>query len=126
MSSSSFVVDLEDHLFALFDQHRAHEKLAAYPAYEGMDREVLTAALEEARRVAQDVLAPANRVGDHEGVRFDGQGNVSTPAVFKEAWQVMAEGGWIAVDGPVDVGGMGLPHAIHTITQELFSGAATA
>jgi alkylation response protein AidB-like acyl-CoA dehydrogenase len=82
--------------------------------------------IEEARRVAEDVLAPINKPGDREGAKFDGKGNVTTPKGYKEAWRVCAEGGWIGASAPTEAGGMGLPASIGLFASELFSGAAMA
>lgn len=126
MSTRGYTADLEDIRFVLFQQLDAATRLAGYAPYEAFDQDTYDATVEEAARIAEEVLAPANRAGDEEGVHFDGKGNVTTPAAFKEAWAAISEGGWIGVDASDEVGGIGMPHLMHVITNELFSGAATA
>jgi alkylation response protein AidB-like acyl-CoA dehydrogenase len=124
MSTQSFTVDLTDIQFVLFDQLRIHETLRnAFPDY---DRDTLAAVMEQARDIAEGVLSPINRTGDAAGVGFDGAGNVTVPAGFKEAWDALAQGGWIGVSAPMELGGSGMPHAMHAFTNEVFFGAASA
>ena len=123
MSSTTYSADLNDIRFALFDQHRVHEKMGALAPYAELDREIYEATLEEARRIAEEVLAPINRVGDREGCKLDSEGNVTTPTGNPEAWKVMAEGGWIGTTAPVEHGGGGLPFAIATSISEMFCGS---
>ena len=122
----AYQAPLEDVQFVLFDQLKLAEKIAGVEAFADYDADTLKSILDEAGRVATDVLAPINRVGDIEGVKFDGAGNVTTPDSFNEAWNVIAEGGWIGMDASPDFGGMGLPHALTISSVELFAGAAMA
>jgi alkylation response protein AidB-like acyl-CoA dehydrogenase len=124
VSTTAYTAPFDDMLFVLFDQLGVQSTLAARP--DGLDRDGLTGLLTEARRVAEEVLSPINRVGDAEGVQFDGAGNVTTPATFKEAWSTIAQGGWVGVSAPPEHGGVGLPHVVSSLTTELFFGAATA
>jgi alkylation response protein AidB-like acyl-CoA dehydrogenase len=126
MSSQSFKVDLEDIHFLLFDHLKIHDRYAAIGAFPDFDRDTFASVLDQARVVAEDVLSPVNRISDAEGVQFDGKGNVTTPAAFKDAWSALATGGWIGVSADPAFGGTGLPHAIHGVTNELFFGAASA
>ncbi len=126
MSTMSYRADTSDISFVLFEQLRVQDKLLAYTIFEEHDRETFESVIEEATRLAEGLMSDANRVGDREGVKFDGAGNVSTPDIFKEAWQAIAEGGWIGLASAPELGGSGLPFAIDVCKMELFSGAATA
>ena len=62
------------------------EHIAALPGYEHATPDVVHAILEEANKMARDVLSPINRTGDIEGCRLE-NGVVVTPTGFKEAYQ---------------------------------------
>jgi alkylation response protein AidB-like acyl-CoA dehydrogenase len=89
------------------------------PGFSDLDRDVTGAVLEEAGRVAAEVLAPLNAVGDREGCRME-NGVVRTPQGFKTAFAAMQDGGWTAMDCDPAFGGQGLPYVIHTVAQECF------
>lgn len=126
MSSTSFNTDLRDLHFVLFDQLAADKKLAALPRYADFDREVYEATLAEGKRLAEEVLAPINAPGDREGCHFDGEGNVRTPKGYKEAWNALKEGGWLAVSAPSELGGGGMPFTIAMSLSEMMCGACMA
>lgn len=52
----------------------------------GLDRELIDGVLEEAARYTGEVIAPLNRNSDEEGVTLE-NGNVTTPAGFRDAYQ---------------------------------------
>ena len=126
MSATQFRASMEDIRFVLFEQLDIDEKYKSFERFASFDHDLYLAMLEEARRCAEDVLGPINRSGDRAGVSFDGKGNVTTPAGFKDAWGVMSTGGWVAVDAAPEFGGVGLPHVFGAVANELFSGAAMA
>jgi alkylation response protein AidB-like acyl-CoA dehydrogenase len=106
-----------------------HDLLAAsaqdIPGYDEMDRDFTAAVLEEAGKLATDVLHPLNVVGDTEGCRLE-NGVVRTPAGFKAAFDQVREGGWTALDADPEYGGQGLPYLMHTAVGEILSSANMA
>ena len=126
VSSTTYSADLQDIRFVLFDQLEVDAKLAALPHFHEFDREIYDATLEEAKRIAEEVLGPINRPGDRIGCKLDADGNVTTPPGYKEAWKVYADGGWIGVSAPVEVGGGGMPFALATAISDMTCGACTA
>ena len=78
------------------------------PGYEDLEGDFTSAVLEEAGKIAGEVLAPLNGVGDKEGCTLE-NGVVRTPKGFKEAYDLMREGGWPALDMDPDYGGQGMP-----------------
>ncbi|MGB1274574.1 MAG: acyl-CoA dehydrogenase family protein, partial [Nannocystaceae bacterium] len=126
MSSTRFTVNLSDIHFVLFDQLNMAEKLGALEAYTDYDREVYEATLAEGKRIAEEKLAPINGPGDREGCKLDDEGNVTTPKGYKEAWQTLADGGWIAVSAPPELGGAGMPFLMSMALNNMFIGSAMA
>jgi len=95
------------------------------PGFEDLDRDFTNAVVEEAGKVASEVLHPLNVVGDTEGCLLE-NGVVRTPTGFKEAFAQMKEGGWTAMDCDPEYGGQGLPYVMHTAAQEPFVSANMA
>ncbi len=93
--------------------------------YADLEPEFTSAILEEAGKIARDVLAPLNAVGDQEGCRLE-NGVVYTPKGFKEAFEAMKEGGWNGLDLPEEYGGQNLPYIMGTAVGEIFVAANMA
>lgn len=81
-----------------------------------------TAIFDEAAKVAEGVIAPLNRVGDEEGATLE-NGMVRCSPGFKEAYQALAAGGWVGMNGPESYGGMGMPMAVTAAVNEMISSA---
>ena len=84
--------------------------------------DVIDAILTEAGKLCEDKLAPLQRVGDQHPARLE-NGKVRTTPGFAEAYQAIAEGGWVSIGASPDFGGMGLPMAVTTAVNEMMSGA---
>jgi alkylation response protein AidB-like acyl-CoA dehydrogenase len=95
------------------------------PGYADLDTGFTAAVLDEAGKVATEVLAPLNAVGDREGCHLE-NGVVRTPKGFSEAFTAMKEGGWTALDCDPDYGGQGLPYLMGTAVGEMFVSANMA
>ena len=95
------------------------------PGYNELEADFTGAVLEEAGKVASDVLAPINASGDIEGCTFE-NGLVTTPKGFREAFEVMKEGGWTGLDCDPEYGGQNMPYVLGTAVGELFSSANQA
>jgi alkylation response protein AidB-like acyl-CoA dehydrogenase len=89
------------------------------PGYADLDREFTEAVLDAAGKVASEILAPLNAVGDTEGCHLE-NGVVRTPKGFKEAFEQVKEGGWNGLDLPEEYGGQGLPYLVGTAVGEFF------
>ena len=85
--------------------------------------DLAVAVLEEAARLAREVLLPLNRSGDEEGCHWDkGSGDgavVRTPKGFVEAYKTYREGGWPTLASPVEWGGQGLTAAVAKLVEEM-------
>ncbi len=118
-----FQAPTKDLQFVLQDLLKVGEQ--DIPGFDDLDAEFTSAVLEEAGKVANEVLAPLNVVGDTEGCTLE-NGVVRTPKGFKEAFDVMKEGGWTAMDCAEEYGGQGLPYVMHSAAQEPFVSANMA
>jgi hypothetical protein len=109
-----------------FRFHLAHA--SGMPALAATDRfahatpDVVDAILTQAGRLAADVLAPLNRVGDTHPVRLD-NGVVRTPPGFAEGWRALADGGWLGLSAAPSSGGLGMPMLLTTAVNEMLAGA---
>ncbi len=95
------------------------------PGYDDLDADFTAAVLEEAGKVARDVLLPLNAVGDREGCVLE-NGVVRTPTGFKAAFETLKQGGWTALDCDPAYGGQGLPYLMSTAVGEIFVSANMA
>jgi alkylation response protein AidB-like acyl-CoA dehydrogenase len=93
--------------------------------YNGFDADFSAVVIEEAGRFASEVLDPLNRVGDQKGVQL-ANGNVTCAPGWIEAYSRWREAGWNAVSAPEEVGGQGLPLAVHAMCNEIWSAANIA
>ncbi len=116
----TYTPPLKDMDFILHDVLRIHE--SDIPGYTDLDREFTGAILEEAGKISRDVLTPLNVVGDVEGCTLK-DGVVHTPTGFKEAFDVMREGGWTGLGSDPEYGGQGMPYLLHTAVGEMFVSA---
>ncbi|MGI9394324.1 MAG: acyl-CoA dehydrogenase C-terminal domain-containing protein, partial [Boseongicola sp.] len=114
---------IKDMQFILHDLMRVSD--SDIPGYDELGRDFTGAVLEEAGKIAANVLQPLNAVGDDEGCSLE-NGVVRTPEGFKEAFAQMADGGWMSLDCDPEYGGQGMPHLLNTATGELFSTANMA
>ncbi len=116
----SYTAPTKDMAFVL------HEMLdvtgAEIPGYDELEPDFTSAVLEEAGKIASEVLAPLNQVGDREGCTLE-NGVVRTPKGFKEAYDQICEGGWPALDLDPDYGGQGMPYVLATAVGEIFVSA---
>ncbi|MEQ5870343.1 acyl-CoA dehydrogenase C-terminal domain-containing protein [Sagittula sp. NFXS13] len=119
----SYNAPVKDQMFVLNDLLKVAEQ--DIPGYDDLDRETLEAILDEAGKVARDVLAPLNAVGDQQGCVLE-NGVVRTPEGFKAAFDQVRQGGWTALDCDPEYGGQGLPYVVATAVGEQFSAANMA
>ena len=99
--------------------------LCDLPAYAHADADMIHAVVEEAAKVARDIVAPLNATADSEGARIE-NGVVMTPSGFREAYAQLAADGWTSLAAPQEHGGQALPQLVNTIVAELFGGACVA
>ena len=84
--------------------------------------DVTAAILEEAAKLANEVLAPLNRNGDLHPARLE-NGVVRTSPGFADGYQAISEGGWVGMAADPEYGGMGLPQSVVNAVNEMLGGA---
>src|SRR3954464_15754019 len=104
----TYKAPVEDVQFLLNDVFHM-ERYGNMPGFTDATPDTLAAILEEAAKLAEEVVQPLNRVGDLEGCIRHEDGSVTTPKGFKEAFKQVAEGGWLGLSAPTEYGGQGLP-----------------
>jgi alkylation response protein AidB-like acyl-CoA dehydrogenase len=105
-------------LHELFDER----EFGGIQAFAEFTPDLLDAVLEEAGRMAQDVLLPLNASGDIEGCTLE-NGVVRTPQGFKAAYDRFREGGWAALASDPEWGGQGLPESVNKLVEEMICAA---
>ena len=114
---------LRDQRFVLFELLDSENELKSLPPFAEVDAETINAVLEEGARFASQVVHPLNVVGDKEGCRYEGDGVVTTPTGFKEAYRQYVEGGWPSLSSDPEYGGQGLPIILNNSIYEMLNSA---
>jgi len=107
---------LLDHVF----DYRSYESL---PGFQEATHDVVVHILDEAARIAEEVLQPINLSGDQQGCTRNADASVTTPKGFREAYRQYSEGGWLSLAGNPEYGGQGLPYTLAAIVNEFFASA---
>ncbi|MBT3307313.1 MAG: acyl-CoA dehydrogenase, partial [Alphaproteobacteria bacterium] len=118
---TAYQAPLDDMRFVL-SELAGLDDVAALPRFIDATPDLIDAILTEAGKLASDVLAPLNPVGDVEGCVLE-NGVVRTPTGFAEAYAKFIEGGWNGVPFDPEYGGMGLPLLLAGATFEIWQGA---
>ena len=100
-------------------------RLEGLSGLETHDPELIVPILEEAGKLARDVLAPLNQEGDRSGAKLGENGVVAAPG-FAEAYAAFRDGGWMGLAFPEEWGGQGLPKALALAVMEMVHGANMA
>ena len=99
--------------------------LAALPAYANATPDMVDAILAESGKLAANVFAPLNKVGDKAHARLN-DGVVTLPPGFIDAYGQYVEGGWAGLGVAEAHGGQGLPFAVAVAVQEQLTSANMA
>ena len=102
------------------------EQYGNLPGFENTGADMVDTVVEECGKFAAEVLAPINLSGDQEGCTRHPDGSVTTPAGFKEAFQLYREAGWGTLAAPQEFGGQGMPHVLGFVVEEFVSTANQA
>jgi len=120
---ADYRVPLRDMSFLLYEVFKTDQMWQQLPTLaERVDRDTADAILQECAKIAEQEIAPISRQGDEIGVSFD-DGKVTTAPGYKEAFNTYAEGGWTALGGDPEYGGMGMPKVITALHEEMLCSA---
>lgn len=120
---TSYTAPVKDMQFVL--HHLLQVATSDQPGYAELEPGFTSAVLDEAGKLASEVLAPLNAVGDQQGCRLE-NGVVQTPDGFKAAFEAFKAGGWTGLDLPEAYGGQGLPYVMNAAVGEIFVSANMA
>ena len=122
---AEYLAPVEDMYFIL-TQHIDFEGLAQLPGCEDLSEELVESILQEAGKLASNVLSPLNAHGDKTGLNLDKHSNVQTPSGFKQAYQQYIDSAWGSLQFDPEYGGQGLPFALAVPVQEMWHAANMA
>lgn len=120
----TYTAPTEDISFALTHLARLYE-LEGLPDFPDYSADLLEPILEEAGKLASEVLAPLNQSGDKAGAKLSDTGVIAAPG-FAEAYQAFRDGGWMGLSAPQEWGGQGLPKTLGLAVMEMLHGANMA
>ncbi|NUU38261.1 acyl-CoA dehydrogenase C-terminal domain-containing protein [Pseudomonas sp. C2B4] len=121
---ATYNAPLRDMRFVL-DEMLQMERYADLPGFAEATPDVVAAILEEAGKLASEVLMPLNAVGDHQGCTLV-DGEVTTAPGFREAYRLYAQGGWTGLTASPEFGGQGLSHLLGIAVREIMTSANLA
>lgn len=98
---------------------KIQENWSQIDAYSELSSDLVKAVLAEGGRLAAEVMAPLNEVGDAHGCQLE-DGEVTTPPGFKEAFAELTQGGWLGLSGNPAFGGQGMPKSLAGLIEEMF------
>lgn len=120
---AEYQVPLKDMNYLLYDVFNADQLWQSLPTLaERVDRETAEAILQGCANIAEQEIAPLSRNGDEAGVTFD-SGTVTTAPGYQAAFKTYAEGGWPALGGDPEFGGMGMPKMLTAFHEEMLCSA---
>ena len=99
------------------------DRVADMDGYDMVSEDLVDAVLDEAGKLAGEVIAPLNHAGDMAGSVRNADGSVTTPDGFRDAWKAMSEGGWVGLNADPEHGGMGLPQCVSAAVNEMWNSA---
>ena len=112
---------LDEYQF-LFDHIVGFSKVTQTDRFTETTPDLVSAILGEAGKLCEEVLAPVQRAGDQHPAVLE-NGVVRTSPGYAEAYNAIAEGGWVSIAAGPDYGGMGLPMTLTTAVNEMMSAA---
>ena len=100
------------------------DKITQFSAFADFDSDTITAILDEAAKIATNVIAPLNHLGDQQASQWQPDGSVRLPDGFHAAHTALAQGGWFGIEAGEEHGGQALPHILCTAINEMFQSAS--
>ncbi|MDG1704970.1 MAG: acyl-CoA dehydrogenase family protein [Pseudomonadales bacterium] len=105
--------------FLMNDVFDVQKSWAEIEAYQELSSDLIKAVVAEGGRLASEIMAPLNEVGDAHGCELK-DGEVITPPGFKDAFAQLTQGGWLGLSGNPAFGGQGMPKSVAGLIEEMF------
>ncbi|WP_296228183.1 acyl-CoA dehydrogenase C-terminal domain-containing protein [Ralstonia sp. UBA689] len=121
-----YTAPLRDMQFVLHELLDVEGHLKQMPQHAEIDADTINQVIEEAGKFCSEVIFPLNQSGDREGCTYHGDGVVTAPKGFKEAYQQYVEAGWPSLGCDPEYGGQGLPILINNALYEMLNSANQA
>ncbi len=121
-----YAAPLRDMQFVLHELLNVENEVKGMPKHADLDADTINQVLEEAGKFCAEVLFPLNQSGDEEGCTYAGDGVVTTPKGFKEAYSQYVEAGWPALGCDPEYGGQGLPVFMNNALYEMLNSSNQA
>ncbi len=119
-----YVPPIDDMRFVL-ERVVGLDRLRALPGCGDLSNDVVGAVLDEAGKLAAEILSPLYASGDRETSRLE-NGLVRTPEGWRDAYRRFVEAGWMGLPFDPDHGGQGLPWTVATPVAEMWNSANLA
>ena len=121
---SDYAAPIADMRFVL-DKLVGLDEIASLEGLEAATPDTVDAVLNEAARLANEVIGPVNRIGDEQRSVINGS-EVTTPDGFKAAYDLFVQGGWNGIMFDPEIGGQGLPWSVSIAVTEMWESANLA
>ena len=99
--------------------------VSALPAFAETGLDLADAVIDEAAKLAADVIAPLSHAADLQSASYvEADSTVATPDGFAEAYRAMADGGWTSIEADEAFGGQNMPMALSAAVNEMWQSAS--
>ncbi|WP_299772543.1 acyl-CoA dehydrogenase C-terminal domain-containing protein [uncultured Pseudoteredinibacter sp.] len=123
---SDYKAPIQDIHFLLYEAFGIDHFWSKQPQLnELIDKDTANAILEEGAKFLEQEVAPLNRKVDEYGAYWS-DGKVYAPKDFTETYKAFCDGGWNALGGPTEFGGLGMPKTLTASIEEITQGASMA
>lgn len=122
---TDYKAPLRDIEYAMFDVNNYESHYASTFGNDEVGRDLAGAITSEYAKFCENVLTPLYRSADEEGCTWT-DGEVTTPAGFKDAYQQYIEAGWPGLSCDPEMGGQGLPLSLALTLGEMTGSANIA
>ena len=112
-------------VFFILKEQLDYASLCKLERYRDLNEKALDMLVSEAISFARGVVDPLQEIGERWGVKFE-SGKVSCPPEFKAAFAAYGENGYIAAARDPEYGGLGFPHMMRIVVNDLMYGACQA
>jgi alkylation response protein AidB-like acyl-CoA dehydrogenase len=114
----SYQAPLAEMGFLLQQVFNCEQHWQQLPVVNQVNLELAQTILQEAATFTEQILVPLNQSADQQGCQLT-KGKVTTPTGFKQAYQQLIAGGWLALGGDPQQGGEPVPNPIKFFFKEM-------